>query len=404
MTTGISTLGNSLSQIELLKSQNRLLTTLSTQMSTGKKTNVFSGLGTDVLTSKRARANFKSIETYQNNIDIADRRIRLMLDAINEFKKQAENFSSTILGLSQESDYSKGKAVLWDNPLTLDEEAIKVGVNSAEMEVDFTTLQDLASNLFDLMVDLLNAKETDRFLLNGADTLKQPLNNNGALDAKMTSLLTNWKDEGSPTNITTAELISAIRSRTTAQDVNAITDTIIGYTPELQSGNVGDIFVRVSEISEVKYTALANDQAFRDVLAGLSFMKNATLGPIGDVYAEPYTLGDVPLVNGAPGATLDEMKENFFAVFNAVGQMVENGINGIDRVVAQLESNRARLNDIKVGYIEQRNALLTTISDVEDVDTNEVAVRLTALQVQIEASYRVTALLQDLSLANFLRI
>lgn len=401
--TGVSTLGQALNQIDLIKGQNRLLTSLSTQMSTGKKTSVFSGLGTDVLTSKRARANFKSIDTYQNNIDIADRRIRLMLDAVNEFKAQARTFSSAVLGLSQESAHQKGRIIVWDDPLTSDTESVRVGVNSAAMDVDFSTLQDLATNLYGFMVDLVNAKETDRYLLNGADTLTKPLIDNGALDSKMTNLLTNWKDELSPNNISTDQLISAITARTTAEDPNAITDTIIGYSAALSAGNVGDVFVRTSESFEVQYTALANDSGFRNILAGLSFMKNATLAPIADVFAEPYTLGDAPIVNGAPGATLDEMKENFYAAFNAVGQLVESGLKDIDKIVAKLEGSRARLNDIKTGYIEQKNALLTTISDVEDVDTNEVAVRLTALQVQLDASYRVTALLQDLSLANFLR-
>jgi flagellar hook-associated protein 3 FlgL len=403
--TSVSTLGQSLNQIDLIKQQNRLLTTLSTQMSTGKKTTVFSGLGTDVLTSKRARANFKSIETYQNNIDIADRRIRLMLNAINEFKQQAELLSSAIVGLSQQGAHQKnGDFVMWDDPLTTADDPIQVGVNTAEMDVEFRTLQDLATNLYDYMIDLLNAKETDRYLLNGADTLTKPLTDTGALDAKMTNLLTNWKDELSPNTISTDDLISALRSRTTAQNANAITDTIIGYSPALSAGNVGDIFIRVSESSEINYTALANDTSFRNILTGLSFMKNATLAPIADVFAEPYTLGDAPIVNGAPGDTIQEMKQNFYAVFNAVGQMVEEGINAVDTIVAQLEGDRARLNEIRIGYTEQKNALLTTISDVEDVDTNEVAVRLTALQVQLDASYRVTALLQDLSLANFLRI
>lgn len=400
--TGVSTLGQALNQIGLIKNQNRTLTTLSVQMSTGKKTNVFSGLGTDVLTSKRARAEFKSIETYQNNITIADRRIKLMLTAVNEFKAQAENLSASILGLSQESAHEDGDIVIWDDPLTTGEENVRVGVNSGEMDVDFKTLQDLARNLYDFMYDLLNTKEVDRYLLNGADTLTKPVTDNGGLDAAMTGLLTDWKNELSPNNITSDQLISSITGRTsTASNPRALTDTIVGYSADLTAGNVGDIFVRVSETTEVDYTALANEQCFRDILVGLSFMKNASLGPIADVFAEPYTLGDAPIENGAPGANYDEMKQNFYEVFNAVGRMVESAINDIDRIVANLEGQRARLDDFKKSYVEQKNALLTTISDVEDVDTNEVAVKITALQIQLDASYRVTALLQDLSLANY---
>lgn len=404
--TGVSTYAQALNQIGLIKDQNKLLTTLSTQMTTGKKTNIFSGLGSGVLASQRARANFSSIDTYQNNITLADTRIELMLTAINEFKAQAENMSAAFLGLSQESAHEDSDIIYWDDPLTPDVvEQVKVGVNSGDMDVDFSTLQHLAENLYDYMGDLLNSKEVDRYLLNGADTLTKPLTDNGGLDAAMSSLITDWKDELSATNISNDELIAAITGRTaTASNPRAITDTIVGYTANLATGNVGDIFVRAGENTEINYTALANDQAFRDLMVGMSFMKNATLSPIADVFAEPYTLGDAPIENGAPGADYDEMKENFYEVFNAVGRMMQNALKDIDKMVANLETQRARLAEFKTSYKEQKFALENTISNVEDVDTNEVAVKINALQIQLDASYRVTALLQDLSLTNYLKI
>jgi flagellar hook-associated protein 3 FlgL len=403
--TGVSTLAQALSQIDLIKGQNKLLTTLSTQMSTGKKTSLFAGLGSDVLVSQRSRADFQSLDTYQNNIKLAKTRIQLMLTSVQEFKAQARTLSSSILGLSQESTHEDGNTIYWDDPTTANTtENVPVGVNSANMDVDFTTLQDLASNLYDFMKDLVNTKDSGRYLLSGADTLTQPLVDNGSLDTKITSLLTNWKDETSPSNITTDQLISAITSRSSAQDPDAITDTLVGYSSSLSAGTAGKVFVRVSDTGEIDYTALANDPAFRDIMVGLSFMKNATLAPIADVFAEPYTQGDTPIVNGAPGADTNEMKQNFYQAFNAVGEMVANALQNIDDVVAKLESAQARIAEISDSYKEQKNALLTTISDVENVDTNEVAVRLTTLQTQLEASYRVTALLQDLSLANYLKI
>lgn len=400
--TGVSSLGQALGQIDRLKDQNRLLTTLSVQLTTGKKTQKFSGLDTNVLVSKRARADFKSLETYVNNIDHADRRIKLMLNAVEEFKKQAENFSNALIGFSQEGPHTKGNAIKYDDPLTTVAETTQVGVNSAQPDVDFSTLQDLAKNLYPFMMDILNAQETDRYLLGGSDTLTKPLDDNGTLDAAVGGLLSNWKNELSPNNISSDQLISALTSRTTAKDPNAITDSIVGYSPALSAGNVGDIFVRVNQASEVKYTALANDQAFRDVIVALSYFKSDDLGPIGDVFAEPYTPGDPVLTEGAPGATLDEMQENFYKVFNAMSVMINRAIDDIDRVRFDLEAARARISDIKSNHKQQQNVLLDTISGVEDVDINEVAVKITSLQTQVEASYRVTAIVQTLSLTRFL--
>lgn len=402
---GISTLGQALTQMRLLNDQNLLLNNLTTQLATGKKTQAFSGLESDVLSSKRARATFTSLETYTNNITNSERRIKLTLDAIEEFQVQAENFANALVGFTQESVHQEGAIIEYDDPTTPDvNEAIRVGLNSGEPDVDLETLQDLASNIYDVLVDLINDKDGNRFLLGGADSLTQPLTDTGTLDAAISSLLGNWKDETLPpaTNLTSDELISALTSRTFGEDPNAITDTTIGYSAALSAGNAGEIFVRVDEKTEIEYTALANDQAFRDILVAAAYFKSDDLGPIADVYAEPYTLGDPTLQDGAPGATLDEQKENFYQVFNALTASVNQALDNIDKVRFKLENARVRLDIFKRSHEESQAALLNTISDVEDADTTEVALQIQTLQVSLDASYRVTALTSELSLARFI--
>jgi flagellar hook-associated protein 3 FlgL len=83
--------------------------------------------------------------------------------------------------------------------------------------------------------------------------------------------------------------------------------------------------------------------------------------------------------------------------------MVESAINDIDQVRFRLENARARIDQIKLTHQNEKNVLLNTISDVEDIDTNEAAVKMTTLQTQLQISYEVTARLQDLSLVNFIR-
>jgi flagellin-like hook-associated protein FlgL len=402
--TGISTYGQALSQIRLLNEQNLRFTELSFQLSSQNRTNKFSGLNTDVLTSQRARTSIQSLETYTNNIDHADRRIQATVTAVEEFKAQAENFLNALTGLTQESIHQSGQEIVYDDPLTSAVEEIKVGATSAEPDVDFQIVQDIANNLYPFMIDLLNTKDGDRFLLGGAATNTQPISDNGILDAHINSLLGNWKDETLPAaqNLNSDELISAIRSRTPAEDPNAVSDTIIGYSAGLSADTVNNVYVRTSETSEIEYTALADDQSFRDIIVAMSIFKNDNLGPIADVYAEPYTPGDPALVNGAPGSDIDEMKENFYKVYNDISSMVSNAIDDIDKVLFKLQGVRARLDGIRTNQIEEKNALLNTVSNVEQVDTNEVALKIQTLQVQLEASYRVTALMGELSLTRFI--
>ncbi|MCB1721741.1 MAG: hypothetical protein KDI11_08305 [Alphaproteobacteria bacterium] len=402
--TGVSTLGQALTRINLINDQNIQLNNLTTQLATGKITQRFSGLDNNILASKRARADFQSLDTYINNIKNADRRINQMLDAIEEFQAQAENFANSLVQFSQESAHQKGDVIYYDDPLTTTVEITQVGMNDSEADIDLKTMQDLASNIFNFMGDLLNVQEGDVYLLGGADSLTQPYNNNGTLDSAVSTLITNWKDETLPaaTNLTSDELISALRSRNVSDDPYAVTDTIVGYSAALSAGNVGDVFIRVDERIEVKYTALANERAFRDIMVAASFIKNENLPPIADAYAEPYTPGDPTLADGAPGATLGDMKDNFYQVFNELVGMVNNALDDIDTIRFRLESARARIEEVRRTHIADQNALQNTIDDVENADINDVAVKINMLQIQLDASYRVTASVQQLSLVNFL--
>lgn len=399
--TGVSTLGQALDQIERIKDQQLLFGTLSVQLSTGKKTQLFSGLGTNVLTSERARTDFKELDSYVNNIIHADRRIGLMLTAIEEFKAQAENFSAALVNFSQNSEHQEGDTVYFDDPTTTSViETVAVGKSTAQPDVDFRTLQTLAGDIFNFAVDLLNMQEKERYLLGGAETLEKPIASTGTLDAAISTLLGDWKTG----TITTTGLVDDLRDRTTTGgNNNALTDTIIGYNAQLSSGSVGDIFIRISDTSEIEYTVLANEQPFRDILVALSYFKSEALPPLADeVQIDPNTGLPVIITEGAPGANLNEMQENFYEVFNQLTAMVNRGIDDIDQLRNKLENARTRIDGIKKDYANQKNLLLDVVSQVEDVDINEVALKISTMQIQLEASYRVTALMSQLSLVNFI--
>ena len=274
----------------------------------------------------------------------------------------------------------------------------EIGINNGNLDVEFATLQKAAADLYDLMLVLLNTQDDDRFLYAGADTLTQPINDTGALDASVTALVADWKTG----TLTNTQLISGYSARTVAQDPNAITDTTVGYSATLAAGNAGDVFVRVKETTEIEYTVLANEQAFRDILVAASFIKSGDFSPIADVYAEPYIVGDVPITEGAPGATLQDMKDNFYAVFNDLTNTINSGIDEADKIRFRLEGDRARMDTIKRSFIEEKALFQKTIDDVENVDINQVAVELQTLQTQLQASYTITARVSELTLVNFI--
>jgi len=399
--TGISTLAQALGQIDRIQSQQTLLDNLSTQLATGKKTQKFSGLGTNILATQRARTDLSSLETYVDNIKNAERRTKLTLTAIEEFQQQAENFSNALVGLSQESAHQRGEPIYYDDPLTPDvEENTIIGYSSAEPDVDFETLQDLASNLYDFMVDLLNTKDGDRHLLGGADTSTPPITDSGVLDSAISTRINAWQAG----TITNEELIADLDDRTIEDgNLDAITDTIVGFSSTLSAGQAGKVFVRIDEKSEIDATVFANDRGFRDIMVALSYIKSADLGPIADeVQIDDATGLPVTLTEGAPGADVDEQTDNFFEVFNFLSATVNRALDDIDQQRFKLENARARIDQVKSNHQQEQNVLQTAIDEIENVDINEVAVRLNSLQLQLEASYGVTARIQQLSLVNFL--
>lgn len=396
--TTISTLGQALNQIENIQNQQATFADLSTQLTTGRRAQTFSGLGTDTLTSIRSRTDLTSIDVFINNITRADTTINLTLASVEEFQAQTNNLADTLIGLVQEGSHQTGQDVLFDDPSTQEIEQIVVGNTSSQLDVSLQSVISQAESLFPIVEDLLNAQEGETFLLAGADGTVQPFEDNGLLDSSISTLLERWR-EGL---ITTDDLIADLFDGTALEgNPDAITDTTIGFSASISNDNAGRVFVRADENREFEYTTLANESSLRDVIVSLAVLSNENLPPVVDVF-EDGNFSATPDAQGAPGETAAEQQDSFYELYNAITQRVVSSIDEIDNVRFRLETVRVQANETLERQEEQRNLLLNTVSAIEDVDTNLVALQLTTLQTQIEASFRVTALTQNLTLSNFL--
>ncbi len=396
--TGVSTLGQALRQIENIQSQQISFADLSTQLATGKKTQSYSGLNADALTSLRSRTDLTSLDVYINNITRADTTLQLSLSAVEEFQAQTQNFADTLISLTQQGDHQLGRQVSFDDPATPDVEDIIVGNTSADIDVPLQSVITQAESLSGFVTELLNTREGDRYLFAGADSSEKPITDTGTLQASLSTLITNWKNG----TITTEELVADLFDGTALNgNPNAITDSTIGYSASLSNDAAGRVFVRADENSEFDYTALANEQSLRNVVVGLAVFQNENLPPIVDVYEDGNFPG-VPDAKGAPGSTAAEQQDSFYELYNSIMKNVLESIDDVDDIRFRLETVRVQANETKQTQTNQRQLLLNTIGTVEDIDTNEVAIKLTTIQTQLEASFRVTAITQNLSLINFL--
>lgn len=349
-------MGQAIDQMERIKQVQTLFSNYQAQVTTGKKTNLFKGLGIDVLTSERSRADLDSIEIYKRNIDIADRRLKLMNNAVEEMKAQAINVQN----------------------------AITVQTQQGEIELD--TIHEIAQSVYTFLVDLVNSKDGDRYLFSGSDTQTKPIVTTSLMTTYMTTRVDEWVNGTIDTN-------ALITSYT---DDTVLVDATVGYAATLS--NAGNVFVRADDTKDIDYTVLGNDPAIRDLIVSIGMTANLT-GALDEITLDP---DDPPTTVTAPGATVGDQSDNFYRVFNQLAAAINTAIDDLDTIGYRLSGIQAQLDGIGKDHQEDRNNLMSVISNVEDADTTEAALKIKILSTQLEASYRVTALLSDLTLTKFI--
>lgn len=159
--------------------------------------------------------------------------------------------------------------------------------------------------------------------------------------------------------------------------------TVIWYRGD-DDGTVAARDTQKAEIdtgTQVSLGARANETAIRDTLAAL-----------GMFLAEDYPPGF-----SSTQDRFDAASSRAIEVFNSTGgPNAILGMNGdFGRALSQITATKTRHSDRKLFL----NGLL---SEIESANREEVAVSLTTLQTQLEASYTTTARLSQLSLVNFL--
>ncbi len=370
----ISNLGQALDQISRLKGQQISLDNFSTQIATGKKTQQFSGLGGDVLRTQRARADLNKLDQYTTNIKNTHRRIDLMTNSIQSIAGQANLLSNALTIHPQGGDYP-----------------------------DFETTKQLATDVYDYIIDLMNTKDGDRYLFAGSDSSVKPIDDEGLFDTFLGDFRYDDVDLVTPNEvsgfigdwgaglITTDEFITAF---------NNTDENVLGYSEALVSGTTGDVRVRVDENSDFDYTLLANNEGMKDIIIAIGVLKNMP-PPEHAPGALNTPIPPATALETAPFPP-QERQDNFYQVINDLAKTIVQAVDKLEQEEHRLELVHAQTENIKQQYVYQTNALQNTIGDLEDVDLTETIAKLQQVQLGLEASFSVTAIISNLSLVNFL--
>ena len=248
--TNVSTLGQYLSQISQLKTQQQSFGDFALQLSSGKKTQKLSGLGVDVIRTMRARSGVDSLETYNSNITNANRRINLMVTATKEVKAQTDNVIAGLQLALQEGDFP-----------------------------DLESTQQLAESVYNFVIDLINQTDGERYLFGGSDTSEPPLTDRGLFTSTLGNFIPDSSDLTNPPlvasgmigdwgdgTITTDQFIASYKSSS---------DTVLGFSNALTSGSAGKTTVQVSDTSSFDYTKLANDTSMKEIIRSKNYWKRS---------------------------------------------------------------------------------------------------------------------------------
>lgn len=346
--TAISTYARSMAQSQQIKLMQMQFSDLQTQLNTGKKTQLLSGLGSDAIVSKRARADFNELQTYIDNIDKSQTRIKMMLKAVEGIKAQATAVADGVINQVQEGEIS-----------------------------ELGALRDLAEKSYDFILDLMNTRDGNTYLFAGSDSGSQPITDAGTLDTYFATLNAEWAAGTLTVNPPNTNIAEEYISRYTN-----IPETTMGINGSLVDAK--KVMVRADTTVEVDYTVMANQQGFKDILTAVSALRN---------------LGDL---EDAPGATYEEQQENFYAVFNNIATQLTSALDKMDEYGTKLSLAEVRINEAKADHKTDQNTLTATIERIENAPIEEVSVKITALATQLNATYQVTAMASQLSLVNFI--
>jgi flagellar hook-associated protein 3 FlgL len=335
------------------------LDTLTEQVSTGLVSQTYAGLGGQAGLALDLNPQLTALQTYQNNISQATGSMQVTQTAMTQIQQIAATFVAAIPNLN--------------------------GLNASE--VDSTAAQ--ANAALKQVADLLNTQDAGNYVFAGQDTANAPVPSGDSIlssgfytqiNAAVAGLSTNG---ASTTAAATLAIASSNASGTSpfssylSQPLSAISASVV------QTGEGGSKGATV----QTGLLASANSVA---VSSGTS----TTGSYMRDLMRSLATLGSM--------SSSQVNDPGFAALVQDTGTSL-NGVVGAMAVdVGVLGNTQANLTKTQTQLSDTATALTGQLSSVQDVDMTTALSQLTAMQTQLQASYRLITGANSLSLLNFL--
>lgn len=312
------------------------------QISTGKKSQVYSGFrGQDSRVLISLKEQRTSIDSYINTINNTKVKTKTIDAALVTFTDVTQDIRKKL--------YEQVEGLYGNSSLAL---------------------STFANSAIDQLTNFLNQTTDGKFLFNGTDTDTQPMLTSATIKA-------NYAAHVAPGPIGPGQ--PALSAGAGAADVIAFVEDFFatdGNWNNVTTPAPGSLQSRIDKGVDVSYGEQANNNAFEEVFEVLFAFANVN-----------FQDGD----DAEYGALVDWGIGKIEAAFGLINDMVgRNGVTG-SLMEDRLEAHR-----------DTTKLLETQILEIEDVDPYEAVSLFQTLQAQLEASYRTTAVLRNLSLTRFL--
>lgn len=339
----VSTLGQNkflMSRVSELQAQ---ILDYQSRVSTGKKTDRYSGIGLEAKPHLDLTVERQAIEAFQNTISTTELRVESMQTSLTRMTEICRDVRNEAIRTTD-----KGNSV--------GNEVLKTKAIEAIYEV----------------TRLLNVNAGGRYLFAGRDTATEPMRPAGAIGTPGTPL------DDIENIVNTGPVPPPISTAGTAAPVFAAIQAYFGVTANSYVADTtgAPISARIDHGVDLTYGIRGDDPAFRALLTGLYAAAGITISATNEDGADALA----QLAADQIGTAIDQV------------QALAAKLGTQQKILEEKKDSLGRFDD----FLEQR------IGTIENADYAESITRLTMLQSQLQASFQITAQMRELTLTNFL--
>ncbi|MBM3546248.1 MAG: hypothetical protein FJX54_04810 [Alphaproteobacteria bacterium] len=375
---GVGTLAQNLLLRSTVRNIQGELDRVQIQIASGKKSDVYSGLGATSHSTLALHQQKQEVQNYRDNIAATRARLGVMDHAMTRLTEIATEFRAKFL----------------QNRTYMDADPTVRAVFQQEAQAALREINQI-----------LNAQYGGDYLFSGRLTSVPPMIDPGEITVAGTPLqvlnsvintgpATNYAANGAATafNAVIATLTPSGGAYTgTPPDTFPYRGDTAAYSNSPPFTNA--LTVRIGTGTSIGYTVRGDDPAIAALLQGV------------------YTFATAEYVDGASSAFFELMDAASFRIDQAlegstltppsgVPSSTTPAFNGLRSLLGGIGAIENRLKSVDLQHEQVQTLLDSELGRLEDADPYQAISKLQGLQGQLNASFQVTALLRRLSLAN----